>query len=370
MRQLRRDCFPALLANFLIVLALLGCQAEEQSKRVFSFWTLNRGEGKFTLKSDSLSPPGATISISGGYDEKSAQPEETRLVFPPDAGVNSAPATDLPCVIVVDGKASNSRASLEENVFTIDWPELPAKAPNSPAGYLSFEFPEFGVSFVFSLKGLAPACKALGHFKAESPLSENFFLLAVPALCCALAVGVYILLRERRPQASRKSAGPTTQDGADSSENANSAQRNASKKNEDPGQENEDPGKESKKGETHENARHSWREAWEYAEGKRGKQRRRAQGEKRDYGREDYQKQRKPESEAEAPGAELKKACEFFDLPENASFDEIRKKRTLLLKFFHPDRFENDPAARDQAELETKKVNAFYELLIKNRKGK
>lgn len=57
---------------------------------------------------------------------------------------------------------------------------------------------------------------------------------------------------------------------------------------------------------------------------------------------------------------------DYYDLLEvspAATLGEIRTARNIKLKFFHPDRFRNDPELRAEAERKTSELNQAYEVL-------
>ena len=49
----------------------------------------------------------------------------------------------------------------------------------------------------------------------------------------------------------------------------------------------------------------------------------------------------------------------------DATFEEIKKKRNILIKIFHPDRYANDKNMQKYAEEKTKEINEAFDILKK-----
>jgi len=58
---------------------------------------------------------------------------------------------------------------------------------------------------------------------------------------------------------------------------------------------------------------------------------------------------------------EINRCFEILELDRNASFEEAKQAYRDQVKFFHPDRFANDPRQREKAEKKLKEVNEAYE---------
>ena len=58
---------------------------------------------------------------------------------------------------------------------------------------------------------------------------------------------------------------------------------------------------------------------------------------------------------------EINRCFEILELDRNASLEEAKQAYRDQVKFFHPDRFANDPRQREKAEKKLKEVNEAYE---------
>ena len=58
---------------------------------------------------------------------------------------------------------------------------------------------------------------------------------------------------------------------------------------------------------------------------------------------------------------EISRCFEILELDRNASLEEAKQAYRDQVKFFHPDRFANDPRQREKAEKKLKDVNEAYE---------
>jgi DnaJ-class molecular chaperone len=58
---------------------------------------------------------------------------------------------------------------------------------------------------------------------------------------------------------------------------------------------------------------------------------------------------------------ETNRCFEILELDHNASLEDARQAYRDQVKFFHPDRFANDPRQREKAEEKLKEVNEAYE---------
>lgn len=58
---------------------------------------------------------------------------------------------------------------------------------------------------------------------------------------------------------------------------------------------------------------------------------------------------------------EIQRSFEILDLDLNASLDEAKLAYKTQVKFFHPDRFNDDPQQKQKAEKKLKEVNMAYE---------
>ncbi len=62
---------------------------------------------------------------------------------------------------------------------------------------------------------------------------------------------------------------------------------------------------------------------------------------------------------------EINKAFRIFEMNKDATFEEIKKKRNVLIKIFHPDRYANDKDMQKYAEEKTKEINEAFDILKK-----
>jgi len=62
---------------------------------------------------------------------------------------------------------------------------------------------------------------------------------------------------------------------------------------------------------------------------------------------------------------EINRCFEILELDRNASLEEAKQAYRDQVKFFHPDRFANDPRQREKAEKKLKEVNEAYERVKK-----
>jgi curved DNA-binding protein CbpA len=58
---------------------------------------------------------------------------------------------------------------------------------------------------------------------------------------------------------------------------------------------------------------------------------------------------------------EIQRCFELLDLDPNATLEEAQSAYKAQVKFFHPDRFNDDPHQREKAEEKLKEVNMAYE---------
>ena len=49
----------------------------------------------------------------------------------------------------------------------------------------------------------------------------------------------------------------------------------------------------------------------------------------------------------------------------DATFEEIKKKRNVLIKIFHPDKYVRDKDMQKYAEEKTKEINEAFDILKK-----
>jgi tetratricopeptide (TPR) repeat protein/DnaJ-domain-containing protein 1 len=75
---------------------------------------------------------------------------------------------------------------------------------------------------------------------------------------------------------------------------------------------------------------------------------------------------------SEAPGEEtsakdgssnIRDAYRLLEVPEDATATQIRAAYLQMLKVWHPDRFQSDPALRDRTEAKAKELNAAFDLI-------
>ena len=62
---------------------------------------------------------------------------------------------------------------------------------------------------------------------------------------------------------------------------------------------------------------------------------------------------------------EINRCFEILELDRNASLEEAKQAYRDQVKFFHPDRFANDPRQKEKAEKKLKEVNEAYERVKK-----
>ncbi len=59
----------------------------------------------------------------------------------------------------------------------------------------------------------------------------------------------------------------------------------------------------------------------------------------------------------------IQKSYEILELDQNASLDEAERAYKTLVKFYHPDRFVDDPPQKQKAEEKLKEVNFAYDMV-------
>ncbi|TAF67988.1 MAG: hypothetical protein EAZ55_00990 [Cytophagales bacterium] len=62
---------------------------------------------------------------------------------------------------------------------------------------------------------------------------------------------------------------------------------------------------------------------------------------------------------------ELKKNAAILGVKETATFEEIKTAYKNLMKKYHPDKFQNDPQKKKEAEEKSSKINVAYEFFKK-----
>ena len=62
---------------------------------------------------------------------------------------------------------------------------------------------------------------------------------------------------------------------------------------------------------------------------------------------------------------EINKAFRIFEMNKDAAFEEIKKKRNILIKIFHPDKYANYKDMQKYAEEKTKEINEAFDILKK-----
>lgn len=62
---------------------------------------------------------------------------------------------------------------------------------------------------------------------------------------------------------------------------------------------------------------------------------------------------------------EVNKAFHIFEMNTDATFEEIKKKRNILIKIFHPDKYANYKDMQKYAEEKTKEINEAFDILKK-----
>ena len=62
---------------------------------------------------------------------------------------------------------------------------------------------------------------------------------------------------------------------------------------------------------------------------------------------------------------DIKMAFQIFDASPDVTLEEIKKKRTILIKIFHPDKYEHDKDMQKYAEEKAKEINEAFDILKK-----
>ena len=70
-------------------------------------------------------------------------------------------------------------------------------------------------------------------------------------------------------------------------------------------------------------------------------------------------------AEPSGPDREIVDAFAQFNLTPEATFSELKERRRMLLKFFHPDHHNEDTKDRAFATERTSQINNAYEFLVK-----
>ena len=69
------------------------------------------------------------------------------------------------------------------------------------------------------------------------------------------------------------------------------------------------------------------------------------------------------ETEQATIDKEIENCFILFELLTSATFEEVKNKRKLLIRLYHPDKHSTDVATQEYADRKTKEINYAYDIL-------
>lgn len=358
MQNSRTQKFARFLFPILLVFALLAAPGaalpddEPLETSAFSKWELSNNGKDFFLRATCLNNHAILLQFANTFERKIADISKTFAISlePVDRDLFKFDEGDYEiCEVFVDGIGYQARASRAGSAIAISDPGLFKSLLASAHAQFVISFPELALSYTFPLEGLKKAFNRVKYLHLQKELEENAIAMKIFSnagsiailLAAAGATGWFLLRRKKISGSGQSKAGERTDGG-----------------------ENTGAKKQTKKsGPT-------------FGTGKTSRERRASftykKNEYQDFGkktRDDfYDRANFGDPFGGRPAGapqEVRKAFEFFGLPENASLAEIRDERTFLLKACHPDRFQGDENAMKKAEEQTKKINYNFDILAR-----
>lgn len=316
-------------------------------------WELVHNEKDFTLETRALNNPAALVRLANSFETRFVKMAATfhiSLALSRQELSRFGDGNIARCVIFVDGKEYATRAVRRDSIIIIDEPAFVGALLASTHERFVIGFPALAISLTFPVAGLKQALhkvralqtqfRAAARSESRKSFATGGSIAIIAATLTGFALFAWSLWRQKAHAEEEDDAGRTAQGTEKAQGKKARARRETGKK---------------PQGGRHfrteaENA-YSW-QSWNERE----------TSDEKFFERANFAN---PFAQASAIPADVRSALKFFGLPEKTTFADARKKRNFMLKAYHPDRFENDAAARAQAEEETKLINYNFDILEK-----